>query len=77
MTKALDLFQTNTPPGTFSYRSGRAYLLLARAFKAQGKEEEARTAARTAAEHLQSAAGPDHPDTRNARQLAGLDPSGQ
>jgi len=77
MTKALELFQTNTPPGTLSYRTGCAYLFLARALKAQGKGEEARDAARTAAEHLQSAAGPDHPDTRSARQLAGLDPSGQ
>jgi tetratricopeptide (TPR) repeat protein len=77
MTKALNLFQTNTAPGVFSYRTGRAYLFLARALKAQGKEEEARAAARTAAEHLQSAAGPDHPDTRSARQLASLDPSAQ
>lgn len=71
--KALQLFQANTAPGVFSYRSGRAYLLLARALKAQGKEEDARAAARTAAEHLQSAAGPDHPDTRSARQLAEAD----
>jgi serine/threonine-protein kinase len=77
VNKALELFQANTAPGVFSYRTGRAYLFLARALKAQGKEEDARAAARTAAEHLQSAAGPDHPDTRSARQLAGLDPSGQ
>lgn len=74
ITKALDLFRANTPPGVFSYRTGRAYLFLARALKAQGKEEDARAAGRDAAEHLQSAAGPDHPDTRSARQLAGLDP---
>ena len=77
MTKALELFQADMSRGVFSYRTGRAYLFLARALKAQGKEEDARAAARTAAEHLQSAAGPDHPDTRSARQLAGLDPSGQ
>jgi tetratricopeptide (TPR) repeat protein len=77
MTKALELFQADMSPGVFSYRIGRAYLFLARALKAQGKEEDARAAARTASEHLQSAAGPDHPDTRSARQLAGLDPSGQ
>ena len=40
----------------------------------QHMEEDARAAGRDAAEHLQSAAGPDHPDTRSARQLAGLDP---
>jgi tetratricopeptide (TPR) repeat protein len=73
ITKALDLFQAETTPGVFSYRTGRAYLFLARALKAQGKEEEARAAARTAAEHLESAAGRDHPDARSARQLAGLD----
>ena len=77
ITKALDLFRANTPPGVLSSRTGRAYLFLARALKAQGKEEEARAAARTAAEHLQSAAGTDHPDTRSAQQLARLDPSGQ
>ena len=78
MTKALELFQADMSRGVFSYRTGRAYLFLeARALKAQGKEEDARAAARTAAEHLQSAAGLDHPDTRSARQLAGLDPSGQ
>jgi hypothetical protein len=37
---------------------------------AQGKTDEARAAARTAVEHLQSTLGPDHPDTRSARQLA-------
>jgi len=73
MTKVLELFRANTTPGTLSYRTGRAYLFLARALQAQGKEEEARAAARTAAENLESAAGPDHPDTHSARQLAGLD----
>ncbi|HWZ82723.1 MAG TPA: serine/threonine-protein kinase [Terriglobales bacterium] len=73
VAKALDLFQAKTSPGVFSYRTGRAYLLLARILKAQGKEQESRTAARTAAEHLQSSAGPDHPDTHSARELAGLD----
>ena len=77
MNKVLELFQKNTPPRTLSYRFGRAYLFLARALKAQGKDDDARAAARSAAEHLQSAAGPDHPDTRIARQLAGLDPSQQ
>jgi hypothetical protein len=40
---------------------------------AQGKTDEARAAARTAVEHLQSAVGPDHPDTRSAWQLAEAD----
>ena len=73
MSKALELLQTNTTPGVLSYRTGRAYLFLARAFKAQGKDEEARAAARTAAENLADAAGANHPDAIAARQLAGLD----
>ena len=77
MTKALDLFQVNTAAGVLSYRTGRAYLFLARALKAQGKEEEARAAARTAAQNFDSAVGQDHPDTGSARQLAGLDPPNQ
>jgi len=75
LSKTLSFLQTNTPPNTFSYRTGRAYLFLARALKAQGKDDEARAAARSAVEHLQSAAGADHPDTRSARQLASLDSS--
>jgi hypothetical protein len=74
---ALDLIQKDSQPHTFSSKLGRTYLLLARILQAQGKVDEARAAARTAAEHLQSAVGPLHPETRSARQLAGLDPSGQ
>ena len=75
LNKALELFQANTAPGVSSFRTGRTYLLLARALKARGKEDDARAAARTAVEHLHSTAGPDHPDTLTARQLAGLDRS--
>ncbi len=74
---ALDLLRKDIPPPTLSAKSGRGYLLLARILKAQNKDDEARTAARAAVEHLQGPLGPDHPDTRSARQLAGLDPSGQ
>lgn len=70
--RSLDFFQTNTTPGILSYRTGRGYLYLARALQAEGKATEARAAARIAFENLQSAAGPDHPDARSARQLAGL-----
>jgi eukaryotic-like serine/threonine-protein kinase len=75
LNKALELFQANTAPGVSSFRTGRTYLLLARALKARGQEDDARAAARTAVEHLHSTAGPDHPDTLTARQLAGLDRS--
>src|SRR5262249_2960876 len=69
LNQALGLLQLDSAPGIFSYRTGRAYLALARVLKAQGKEERARDAARKAAENLQSAAGPDHPDTRAAQEL--------
>jgi len=49
---------------------GRAYLALASAVYAQGKRDEARAAARSGAEQLQSALGANHPDTLSARQLA-------
>jgi eukaryotic-like serine/threonine-protein kinase len=70
---ALNLLQKDLPLRTLSSKSGRAHLLLARVLMAQGKTDEARAAARTAVEHLQSAVGPDHPDTRSARQLAEAD----
>jgi tetratricopeptide (TPR) repeat protein len=71
--KALDLLQKDAPSQGPSAKWGRAYLLRARVCKAQGKDEEARAAARSAVQHLESTLGPDHPDTRSARQLAGLD----
>ena len=69
--RALSLLQ-GAEPGTFSSIMGRAYLALANAFEAQSKHDEARAAARSAAEQLENALGPDHPETRSARQLAGL-----
>jgi len=68
--RAVKLLQTSAVPGTFSSATGHAYLALATSLAAAGKTDEARTAARSAAEQLQSAVGPDHPDTRMARQLA-------
>ena len=70
--RALAEFQAATQPGTFSSYVGTAYLKLGTALQAQGKTDEARTAFRSAAEHLQSTLGPDHPDTRRARELAQL-----
>lgn len=70
--RGLHLLLQADPAGTFSSRIGRAYFVVARALDAQGKREEARNAARSAAEHYQNALGPDHADTRAAQQLAGL-----
>jgi tetratricopeptide (TPR) repeat protein len=71
--RGLSSLKETSEPGTYSNIVGRAYLTLARALLAQGKGEEARAAARSAAEHFQSTIGVDHPDTRSARQLAELD----
>jgi tetratricopeptide (TPR) repeat protein len=57
---------TETP----SSHSGRAYLTLGRALKAQGKDTEARAAFGSAAEHLRDALAPDHPETRSAQRKA-------
>ena len=70
--RALGLLQVEAEPGTFSTYLGRTYLALGHALAEQGKSDEARAAFRLAAEHLQHALGTDHPDTRAARQLAGL-----
>ncbi len=71
--RALHMFQEVAQPGEHSRILGIAYLILARALAAQGKGDEAREAARSAAEHLQASVGPDHPNTHSARQLAGLE----
>lgn len=69
-SRALQLALSEYATGPYSSQLGSAYLALGRARAAQGKQDEARTAARSAAENLQSTVGPDHPDTLNARQLA-------
>jgi serine/threonine-protein kinase len=74
-TRALDQLQEAAQPGSFSSNLGRAYLALGRGLQAQDKLDPARAVFRLAAEHMQNALGPDHPDTHTARQLAGLDPS--
>jgi hypothetical protein len=71
--RALTELQAEAQPGTFSSRLGYAYLAQARALAAQGKRELARTAAGQAMEHLRNTIGPDHPDTRSARQQAQIE----
>jgi tetratricopeptide (TPR) repeat protein len=55
---ALKILQKSAEHGTCSSDFGRAYLVLARAFQAQGKRDEARTAFRSAAERFQNCAWP-------------------
>jgi serine/threonine-protein kinase len=64
-------------PGTYSSSMGRAHLTLGCALLAAGKPEEARREFRLAADQLQSAVGPDHPDTQKARRLANPAGDGQ
>jgi serine/threonine protein kinase len=66
--RALDLLKKSEEPGAFSSDLGHAYYTMGRALQAQGKTEEARAAFRSATENLQGTLGPDHPDTRSARQ---------
>ncbi|HCC57232.1 MAG TPA: hypothetical protein DEQ47_08195 [Solibacterales bacterium] len=67
--RALSMLQKAAQPGTFSGNLGRAYLALGSARRAQGKASEAEAALRSAVQQLQSALGPDQPDSRRARQL--------
>lgn len=69
--RAVKLLEAGVQPGMYSCNLGRAYLTLGRARHAQGRPDEA-AAFRSAAEHLEKTLGPDHSDTRTARQLAGL-----
>jgi tetratricopeptide (TPR) repeat protein len=73
--RALTLVKSNAPQYSFSSILGYAYLALARALDAQGKHDDARAAAASASENLEKCLGSDHPDTRNAVQLASLDPT--
>jgi serine/threonine-protein kinase len=74
--RALAQLQTAVQPRAFSSYIGTAYLKLAIALQAEGKNGEARSAFRSAAEHLGKTLGPDHPDTRSALQmLAQVTPS--
>lgn len=69
--KAIALLAQDAAPGDYSSYGGRAHLVLARALSAQGKPAEARQEAQEAARQLEKAVGPDHPDTRAAREMSG------
>jgi eukaryotic-like serine/threonine-protein kinase len=69
--RALDLVKSHSQTGSFSSTLGYAYLGVARALDAQGKHDDARAAAVSAAENFEQCLGAHHPDTRAARDLAG------
>jgi eukaryotic-like serine/threonine-protein kinase len=73
--RALTLVKSNAPPNSFSSTLGYSYLALARSLDALGKHDDARAAAVSASENLERCLGPDHPDARNAAQLAALNPT--
>ena len=70
--QALTLFRHTIDDETLSSHVGRAYLAQGRVLKQQGKITEAREAFAQAAKHLEDTLGPNHPDTRAARESAEL-----
>jgi tetratricopeptide (TPR) repeat protein len=68
---AVKLLQIETPAGVRSTTLGRAYLALGRALEKQSDRDGARSALRSAVEHLENAAGREHPDAVSARELLG------
>jgi serine/threonine-protein kinase len=71
--RALKMSLDAAQPGTLSSKVGRAYVALGRALEAHDQPKEARAALRSGVEHLQSALGSDHLETRAARKLAELE----
>jgi len=68
--RALNILQAASEPGMPSGNLGKTYLALGRALQTLGRADEAHAAFLSAADHLQKTLGPNHPDTRAARQLA-------
>jgi serine/threonine-protein kinase len=68
--EALASLSARVPPGELSAATGRGYLTVARALKAEGKDAEARSAALEAVRQLETTVGKDHPDTRAAQALS-------
>ena len=64
--RAVALTEQIIGPELRSSRSGRAYLALGRALKAQGKLDEARAAHTSALAHLEPSLGQDHVETLEA-----------
>ncbi len=70
--RAVKVTVESTAPTALTSVSGRAYLALGRALQAQNRRGESVTVLRSAISHLESALGPDHADTREARRLLEL-----
>jgi len=70
--RALALFGKAINDGSSSSHVGRAYLAQGRVLQQQRKLKEAQEAFSLAAKHLEDTLGPNHPDSRIARQSAEL-----
>ena len=68
--QALALARPAVPSGALSSFIGRLELALGRALAAKGKAADAQAALAIALQQLDGTVGPDHPDTKAARQLA-------
>jgi serine/threonine protein kinase/tetratricopeptide (TPR) repeat protein len=69
---AIPILQQVSIPGSYSSDLGRAYLAKGYALRANGKSEEALTAFRTAAQHLENSLGADNSESHVAAQLADI-----
>jgi tetratricopeptide (TPR) repeat protein len=65
--RAIELLQSQVEPGEPNASVGLAYLSLAQALTAQGRNDDAQRAFASAAEQLEPTLGPDHAATRQAR----------
>jgi serine/threonine protein kinase/lipopolysaccharide biosynthesis regulator YciM len=70
-SRSIKLLLATIEPGTFSTQLARSYLSLGSALDTQGKHDQARAAFQTASQQFEKTLGPDNPETRNARKLAG------
>ena len=68
--RAIALFSKAFDDGTLSSHVGRAYLAQGRVLQQEGKLTEAREAFSLATMHLEETLGPNHPDSRMARESA-------
>jgi serine/threonine-protein kinase len=68
-SRALALLEETASADMHTITLGRAYLALARALRGKGDREGGHAMLVTALEHLQDAAGADHPETLEARAL--------
>ncbi len=67
--RALELDRESVGPGILSSDLGFDYLALGRALQAQGNRSAAHDAFASAVQHLEPSLGPEHSETRSAREL--------